>query len=166
MCSIMFAEMYSYEVNGLILDSPFRNLSNVIDRIAKRETSIPQILIQPILYFIKKRASQEANYDIFSIDYLSIFKKLNINLPVLFIFSHFDGIVPAEEVFEFYNAHRGPKDFCQIYQTHDEDRSEDLFKQGMMWLTRTKKKNIEGIIQARQNLYTCRKEKKKNTNLC
>jgi pimeloyl-ACP methyl ester carboxylesterase len=36
MCSIMFAEMYSYEVNGLILDSPFRCLSSVIDRVAAR----------------------------------------------------------------------------------------------------------------------------------
>lgn len=48
---------------------------------------------------IKKRAAKEANFDIFSIDYLNVFKKLNTNMPVLFIFSHFDGIVPAEEVF-------------------------------------------------------------------
>lgn len=48
-----------------------------------------------MLYFVKKRAAKEANYDIFSIDYLNVFKKLNTSMPVLFIFSHFDGIVPA-----------------------------------------------------------------------
>ena len=102
---------------------------------------------------MKNNASKEAKYDIFSIDYLSIFKRLNSNMTVLFIFSHFDGIVPAEEVFKFYNAYKGPKNFCQIYQTHDEDKSEDLFNQCMMWLTRTKRKNIEGLVQAREHLY-------------
>lgn len=89
------------------------------------------------------------NYDIFDIDYLNIFKKLNTNMPILFIFSNFDSIVPAEEVLEFYNSYKGPKDLCEIYRTHDEDRPEDLFKQGMMWITRTKKKSIEGLVQAR-----------------
>lgn len=91
--------MYSYEVNGLILDSPFRSLSSVVHRIAAQTVPLPSFLLKPILYIIKKRAVKEANYDIFSIDYLSVFKKLNTNMPVLFIFSHFDGIVPAEEVF-------------------------------------------------------------------
>lgn len=30
LCAIMFSDMYSYYVNGLILDSPFKNLSAVI----------------------------------------------------------------------------------------------------------------------------------------
>lgn len=41
LCAIMFAEMYSYEVNGLILDSPFRSLSSVIDRIALQSVALP-----------------------------------------------------------------------------------------------------------------------------
>lgn len=95
LCAIMFAEMYSYEVSGLILDSPFRNLSNVVNRIAIRHTGLPEFVLKPVLYMVKKKAVKEANYDIFSIDYLSIFKKLNQNMPILFIFSHFDGVVPA-----------------------------------------------------------------------
>lgn len=56
LCAIMFAEMYSYEVSGLILDSPFRNLSRVVDRIAIRHTGMPEWMIKPVLYLIKKRA--------------------------------------------------------------------------------------------------------------
>lgn len=41
LCSIMFAEMYSYEVNGLILDSPFKSLSKVVDRIASQSVPLP-----------------------------------------------------------------------------------------------------------------------------
>ena len=58
LCAIMFAEMYSYEVNGLILDSPFRSLSSVVDRIAAQSVPIPEIFIKPIVYLVKKRAAQ------------------------------------------------------------------------------------------------------------
>ena len=56
LCAIMFADMYSYEVSALILDSPFKNLSEVIERIAKRKVNLPDLIIKPLLYFIKQRA--------------------------------------------------------------------------------------------------------------
>jgi hypothetical protein len=37
-------------------------------------------------------------FDLFAIDYLSVLKKLHAHLPILFIFSNFDHIVPAQEV--------------------------------------------------------------------
>lgn len=93
-------------------------------------------------------------FNLFAVDYLSVFKKLNPHLPVLFIFSNFDSIVPAQEVLDFYNVYTGPKDLCEIYCTHDEDRSEDLFRQGMMWLTRTKKRSLKNAVkQARMQLH-------------
>lgn len=49
--------MYSYEVHGLILDSPFRSLSNVVDRIASQNVPIPNLLLRPIIYLVKKRAA-------------------------------------------------------------------------------------------------------------
>lgn len=56
-CSIMFTELYSYEVSALILDSPFRSLGKVIERIASRKVSLPMIILKPVLYMIKKRAA-------------------------------------------------------------------------------------------------------------
>lgn len=58
LCAIMFAEMYSYEVNGLVLDSPFRSLSTVIDRIAVQSVALPEFILKPMLYFVKKRAAK------------------------------------------------------------------------------------------------------------
>lgn len=95
LCAIIFADMYSYEVDGLVLDSPFKSLSSVIDRVASRNMNLPSFLLSPVLYFIKKKAAEEAAEDIFNIDYLSIFRRLHINLPILFVFSNFDFIVPA-----------------------------------------------------------------------
>jgi cephalosporin-C deacetylase-like acetyl esterase len=86
---------------------------------------------------------------LFDIDYLSVFKKLAPHLPILFIFSNFDSVVPAYEVLDFYNAYSGPKDLCEIYRTHDEDRPDDLFRQGLMWLTRQKKQGKTSLLQAR-----------------
>lgn len=95
LCSIMFAQMFSYEVNGLILDSPFKSLSQVVDRIAAQSVPLPEFLLKPLLYLIKKKAAKESNQNIFDVDYLDVFKKLNPNMPVLFIFSPFDAIVPS-----------------------------------------------------------------------
>ena len=50
--------MYSYEVGGLVLDSPFRNLSKVVDRIAIRHTGMPEWIIKPALYLVKKKAAK------------------------------------------------------------------------------------------------------------
>jgi len=119
LCAIMFAEMYAYEVNALILDSPFRWLNKVVERIAARRVKLPMFILKPALYLIENRAAEEVGFNLFAIDYLSIFKKLNPHLPVLFIFSNFDSIVPAQEVLDFYNAYTGPKDLCEIYCTHD-----------------------------------------------
>ena len=58
LCAIMFTDMYTYEVNGLILDSPFRKLDKVIERIAERRINLPSFVINSALYFIKKKAIQ------------------------------------------------------------------------------------------------------------
>ncbi len=71
-------------------------------------------------------------------------------MPVLFIYSNFDCIVPGEEVLEFFNSYKGPKDLYQIYRTHDEDRPEDLFKQGIFWVLKKKRKSYEALLQARE----------------
>lgn len=70
------------------------------------------VLLKPILYMIKQRAAEEVGFSLFDIDYLSVFKKLTPHLPILFIFSNFDSVVPAYEVLDFYNAYPGPKDLC------------------------------------------------------
>ncbi len=150
LCAIMFSDMYSYEVGALILDSPFRQLSSVVERVAERKVSLPSFLIKPILFFVKQRAVKEIQCDIFEINYLDIFKKVNSNMPVLFIYSNFDSIVPGEEVLEFFNAYKGPKDLYEIYRTHDEDRPEDLFKQAILWIMQKKRKNYESHLQARE----------------
>jgi hypothetical protein len=63
-----------------------------------RKVNLPDIVIKPILYLVKQRAVKEIGHDIFEINYLEIFKKLNNNLPILFIYSNFDCVVPGEEV--------------------------------------------------------------------
>lgn len=57
LCAIMFANTYAYEVNALILDSPFRSLSGVVERIASRKVQMPLFLLRPFLYMVEQRAS-------------------------------------------------------------------------------------------------------------
>ena len=82
----------------MVLDSPFRSLAKVVERIASRKVSLPLVLLKPVLYMIQRRAAEEVGFDLFEIDYLSVFKKLNPHFSVLFVFSNFDSVVPATEV--------------------------------------------------------------------
>jgi hypothetical protein len=54
----MFANAYAYEVGALVLDSPFRCLSGVIQRIAERKVQLPNLLLRPLLYLVEQRASE------------------------------------------------------------------------------------------------------------
>jgi pimeloyl-ACP methyl ester carboxylesterase len=57
LCALMFANTYAYEVSALILDSPFRSLREVVQRIAEKKVQVPSWLLRPLLYFVEQRAS-------------------------------------------------------------------------------------------------------------
>ena len=59
-CSIYYAEAHPNSVNGLVLDSPFRSLSTVVDRIAERQVSLPKFILKPAMYFVKEKAVEES----------------------------------------------------------------------------------------------------------
>ena len=40
-CAIIYAQKYPNNISGMILDSPFQKLEDVIDRIAKKQVSLP-----------------------------------------------------------------------------------------------------------------------------
>lgn len=52
LCALMFANTYAYEVSALILDSPFRSLREVVQRIAEKKVTVPSWLLRPLLYFV------------------------------------------------------------------------------------------------------------------
>ena len=57
-CAIMYAQRYPNDMAGMVLDSPFQKLEDVIDRIAKKQvSSVPNILMKPILYAIKNKVN-------------------------------------------------------------------------------------------------------------
>lgn len=97
---------------------------------------------------VKQQANKEVGFDIFSIGHIRINKELSGHLS----FGNFNSIVSAQEVLDFFNAYQGPKDLCEIYRMHDKDRPSDLFRQGLMWITRSKRKNVQVVIQAREQL--------------
>ena len=55
-CCITYAAEYQNNVAGIVLDSPFRSLSDVVDRIAYDQVNLPQWIINMLLYFVKRRA--------------------------------------------------------------------------------------------------------------
>ena len=57
-CAMMFADMYSYEVNGLVLDSPFRYLGNIVERIAEKKNAIAFVHLKTVFVFNRAKSKQ------------------------------------------------------------------------------------------------------------
>jgi pimeloyl-ACP methyl ester carboxylesterase len=57
LCALMFANAYAYEVGALVLDSPFRCLSGVVERIAERKVQLPRFLLRGLLYLVEQKAN-------------------------------------------------------------------------------------------------------------
>lgn len=102
--AIIMAEKNRNLVTSLVLDSPFRRLSNVIKRVMKNETSLPRGLVGVAFYFLSESINEKLKFQLFDLDYLEIYQRVSKTLPTLFFYSQTDFIVPKEEVFNFYEA--------------------------------------------------------------
>lgn len=54
--SIIYLAQSSQKTNikGLILDSPFKNLRQLIKEIAAERTGLPKLFFEPVMYFVNE----------------------------------------------------------------------------------------------------------------
>lgn len=69
-------------IAGLILDSPFSNLSKLVNEIAYQYTKVPSFLVKPILKVIASSIQSKANFDIYKLSPIDHVK--NSFIPALF----------------------------------------------------------------------------------
>lgn len=68
--AIMIAEKRKLPVDSLVLDSPFHNLLDVIQRIIKTETELPKGLCIIASYILSQEIHKKLSVEVFGIDYL------------------------------------------------------------------------------------------------
>jgi hypothetical protein len=73
-------------------------LDEVIKRVIRSETSLPQPFVSLVSYFLKKEIEERLKFPLFAEDYLHLFKRVSKTMSVLFLCSDNDAIVPKQEV--------------------------------------------------------------------
>ena len=97
----------SENVLGLVLDSPFQQLSKLAVRMARRTISMPKFIIKSMMAVVRHQILKNANVDINKIVLSD--KKIDVNLPAYFITSKEDTVVPAKHTFKVMKAYSGSK---------------------------------------------------------
>jgi len=69
-------------IAGLVLDSPFSDLSKLVNELAYNYTKLPAFLVSPVLSLVASSIQSKANFDIY--DLMPINHVKNAFIPALF----------------------------------------------------------------------------------
>ena len=94
-------------IAGLILDSPFSNLSKLVNELAYRYTKLPSLLVAPLLKLVANTIKNKAHFDIYKLAPIDHVKKAFI--PALFATATGDDFIKPQHSVDLHNAYQGDK---------------------------------------------------------
>lgn len=90
-------------IAGLVLDSPFSNLSKLVNELSYHYTKLPSFLISPVLKLISSTIKSKANFDIYQLspkDHVG-----NSFIPALFATATEDDFIKPHHCKELHEAY-------------------------------------------------------------
>jgi len=103
----------------MVLDSPFDRVENVVMRLARRNSSLPEIMIKGGMYFVRKTIEEEAGFDLMSVNPIEIVSKVGV--PAMFLIGTNDEVIDLDSFMELYRQYAGPKRLRVIKDRHHHD---------------------------------------------
>lgn len=142
--ALMFSGMCNrrMEVVGLVLDSPFASFDKLAQSIVQEmplPIAIPRKLVLTVgVRAVRKIVRERAGFDVFDIDPLAAVKKIDYDLPALFLHGTADAVVPVshgELLFRSYLCARKEWLVLKDYE-HDTARPEWAMDRAHVFLQR------------------------------
>ena len=90
-------------IAGLVLDSPFSNLSKLVNELSYTYTKIPSFLISPVLKLISSTIKSKADFDIYKLSPIDHVK--NSFIPALFSCAIEDDFIKPHHTKELHEAY-------------------------------------------------------------
>ena len=121
------ALMYSYKdkrIKAQCMDSPFANFKDLAIKLCKQHISIPEFVINTILYFLKKTIKKKNNLEIENLKPIE-FAKLS-KTPAFFIHAMKDDLIPYGQTIEIYEKYLGIKSINITEGDHNTPRQKHL----------------------------------------
>jgi fermentation-respiration switch protein FrsA (DUF1100 family) len=108
-------------VVGGIYDSPFYSLEKLTLELGSKSSSIPEVFLKPLIYFLKSSLKSEINFD----DLELTEKMQHIKVPGVFIASQNDNFVHHSHSELLYKEYSGKKELIYIEKDHNQVRKAD-----------------------------------------
>lgn len=122
---IMFASRKTFRLSGMILDSPFSDLKEVMIEIAKKKVMIPEFLLSGALSLVKSKIEDVIGADIFDMRLLEKIK--SIECPMIFAHASGDTYIPPSHTKSLFEASRvKEKYFVSFEGNHNTSRPKEF----------------------------------------
>ncbi|CAD8081056.1 unnamed protein product [Paramecium sonneborni] len=118
-------------IKGMILDSPFVCLLDVILQMASNRTKIPNFILKSLSTFVSNELKTQAGFEL---DEINCLKKISlIKCPAIFVTSKQDTIVPPEQTEKLFKAYTGIKQIQYTNQQHNSIREHPFIESLINW---------------------------------
>ena len=118
------ALMYSAKdlsIAGLVLDSPFSSLKNLINELAKERVALPEFVVRQAIKWIKETIKEKAEFNLDDVEPINYAEKCFI--PAFFCHSKQDTFVNIHHCKDLYNLYAGDKSIVYVKGNHNSERS-------------------------------------------
>lgn len=113
-----------HTIKGIICDSPFSSLQKLAIELGEVKTSLPRIILNPILKIVEQTIKEKADFEFKDLDMINYAK--NSQVPCVFVTSKDDQFVSSEHVETLYKNYLGKKKILYAEGDHNTERSAEF----------------------------------------
>lgn len=107
-------------IAGIVCDSPFSDLPNLVNELAYKYTKLPSFLVSPALKLISSTIYSKAELDIYKLSPLKHVE--NSFIPALFATSNGDDFILPHHSEKLHDAYKGDKNMIRFEGDHNSPR--------------------------------------------
>jgi fermentation-respiration switch protein FrsA (DUF1100 family) len=107
-------------IGGMVLDSPFSDMKQLVSELAKKHTKIPGFLVSVALKMVRSSIKSKANFDIYDLTPISHVGECFI--PALFASAVADDFILPHHSKELHDAYAGDKNYVSFEGDHNTPR--------------------------------------------
>ena len=149
--AILYSEK-DQNIAGLVLDSPFSNLTKLAEDVAISKTKLPSLVIKGALALIKQTIFKSTKLNMSNLSLEKLVERVTV--PALFAASKDDTFVKFWHVETLFKGYKGDKRLVHISGDHNEVRESQFMEEVGDYLQRilqVKKKNKEILEVDKEN---------------
>lgn len=117
---LLYAEKDS-SLAGIVVDSPFSNLSELAVELARTKISLPDFLLEACVKIVSSSVEERAGFRLDHIDVVRVVP--NLTMPALFIASPEDSFVRIEHSVKLQRLYKGDSSLRATTGSHNAERS-------------------------------------------